>query len=533
MTTHHRQRPLVATAVIGLLLLVGLASGCTSGRIEDLAKTTSTASPPSVAGSNRTATASRLDWQSCGELQCATLEVPLDWSKPDGKTIGLHLARKPATGTREGSVLFNFGGPGEAGGSDFQDYVDGAFDRSGRDLGQHFDLVSWDPRGTGKSDGVACTSMAETLEPDLDPTPDTPAETTALRQRTIRDTQNCLRRAGSVLPYVDTWSTVRDLDAIGAALGDGKLTYVGFSYGTELGMSYLATYPTHVRAMVLDGIALPQDPISESHDQAVGFEKAVETFLRDCTAGTSSCSFGDGNAAGAFAALSARLEAGARIPASGTCSLVGSALRQRKASVGIGELDTAVAQAMYDRTLWPILGTGLSQASRKSDPDAACLLVLRDYYAGIRPDGSLDHLLDSFHAISCADQAARAHDPLGDHPTLVAQWSKELPLVGGQFAEGLPGCWGFPAARHPLQSFTAADFADAPPVVVIGNTGDPATPFSHAEQAHTLLPGSVLVTYESTEHTVYLTHGSTCVDQPVTQYLLDGRLPRDGIRCKP
>lgn len=447
--------------------------------------------------------------------------------------INLAIARKPATdkANRIGSLLFNFGGPGEGGASEFSQYLS-SFDGASKTLNKRFDLVSWDPRGTGASSGIACTSKVETLEPDPDPTPETPEEQQTLAAKVERDTTQCLTKDGKIIPHADTWSTVRDLDAIRGALGDDQLSYVGFSYGTDLGMTYLATFPSKVRTMVLDGIDLPQDPVTSAHDQAVGFEHAVESYLADCQSQGSDCGFGNGNPQAAFGALKAQLEGGARIPANNGCSALASAVPERKGSVGIGEFDTAVAQAMYDKQLWPILSSAIGDATSAS-PDAGCLLALRDYYNGIQPDGSLSHLLDAFTAISCADQAPRAQNPLGDRPDLVAAWSQELPLVGAQFAEGLPGCWMYPPALHAATPFTAGQFQGIPPVVLVGNTGDPATPFAHAQAANALLPGSVLVTYNSTEHTVFLSHDSKCVDDPLVTYLTTRKLPSAGLACQP
>lgn len=524
LTVHPRRRASAAAAVLMAIALVAVVACSGSGR-----------TPRGAAGQRPNTPPSRIHWSGCGKsMECGTLQVPLDWTKPGGRRISLYLSRKPATDPehRAGSVVFNFGGPGVSGASDFGDYV-ASFDDSAKDLNERYDLVSWDPRGTGRSDGIRCTTRAEALEPDPDPTPDTPQETAALARKLTSETTDCLAKAGDLLPYVDTWSTVRDLDAIRAALGDDQLTYVGFSYGTELGMAFLATFPTRARAMVLDGIALPQGPIQTSRDQAVGFEHAIRTYLADCRSKGSRCQFGNGDPLAAFTSLRDRLDAGARIPASGRCAVLGGALEQRKGSLGIGELDTAVGQAMYDRQLWPILTIGLEDATRSVNPDASCLLALRDYYEGLRPDGQLDHLLDSFEAIGCADQSERATNPIGDHPELVQQWSKELPLVGGQFASGLPGCWRFPPARHPAEPFQPSQFRRAPPVVIVGNTGDPATPFAHAQRAASLLPGSRLVTWESTEHTVFLSHGSSCIDRPLVTYLITRQLPEKGLRCKP
>lgn len=533
-----RAAPLRAAVAVALVCVVAAACSGSSRRASPSGPSPS-AGPSTAGGTASTGHqgGSSLHWHSCkGDLQCANLKVPLDWSKPRGEEISLYVVRKPATGDarRLGSVFFNFGGPGEAGGSSFSDYLD-SFDSAAKRLNQRFDLVSWDPRGTGKSAGVACTTRAEALQPDPDPSPDTPQETTALRNHLVDQTNRCLKADGSELPYIDTWSSAQDLDALRSAVGDKKLSYVGFSYGSLLGADYLARFPGRTRAMVLDGIDQPQPPIRASFDQAKGFESALNDLLTSCKQQGTRCPFGDGNPQAAFQTLRLKLENGARLPARGQCAAApGLPARERHATVGIGELLTAAAQTLYDTQIWPIFEAGLAQLANPAHPNGACVLGLRDYYEGFQPGtGEFDHILDAFTAISCADQRERATNPLGDDPALGAQWAKTLPVFGASFASGLPGCWHFPPARHPLAPFNRSDFSGSPPVVLVGNTGDPATPYSHAQAVHGIIPNSVLVTFVSTEHTAYLSHHSACLDDPLTSYLITTDTPREGLRCRP
>jgi pimeloyl-ACP methyl ester carboxylesterase len=469
------------------------------------------------------------EWEDCEDgLQCATLEVPLDWDRPDGEMITLAVLRDPVADDSEriGSVIFNPGGPGEPG-TDFLRQ----FRSAGRipdDLDDRFDLVSWDPRGTGDSAGVRCLSDEQAAAPDPDPSIDGPEDVAAIRTEAEQLLARCEAEAGDVWTRVGTRNTVRDLDALRAALGDERLTFVGYSYGTTIGIEYGRMFPDRIRAMVLDGVALPAiDPVEATLGQARAFEANFEAFLADCEERTI-CLFGGEDPRAAFAELEADLEAGERLPADYTLPDSEGQMHRRRGTVGIGELYSAVVVALYAQENWIALETALAAASRG---DGQLLLYLRDTLAGRREDGTWSHLPEANQAINCADQEVRAEDADGDD-RLRDQWEAELPLLGALFAVGTPGCFGFPAAEEPLTPVTAADLTEVPPVVVIGATDDPATPYARSEQLRELLPEAALVTWESADHTAY-GRGSACLDDPVTAYLEDLTLPQDGLRCRP
>ena len=196
-------------------------------------------------------------------------------------------------------MLFNPGGPAESGVKFLRD-IGSSKDRFPKGLNQRFDIVSWDTRGSGDSTPIRCTTASEFEEPDLDPTPDTPAEVVGPRHQGRTATSQCNTKAGRLFAHVGTASTTRDLEALRQALGDAKLSYVGYSYGTVIGTLYAQRYPTHVRAMVLDGVALPgEDPIDESHRQVQSFEHNLDDFLADC-ARRPACKFGHGDPKGAL-----------------------------------------------------------------------------------------------------------------------------------------------------------------------------------------------------------------------------------------
>jgi pimeloyl-ACP methyl ester carboxylesterase len=507
-------------APVAILLVALLAAGCVSAdrsvhlRGSAPSRSTTTTAPqgraPKPLGRYHLSA-----WRDCEDgLQCATMRVPLDWKRPDGRTIPLAVARKPAAhpDQRIGSVVFNPGGPGEPGTDFLSQIITGNRVPSG--LNDRFDLVSWDPRGTGTSDGISCTTDQEAEAPDPDPTIDSPADSQALQRLADQKLARCLPAMGDVMKRVGTRNTVRDLDALRGALGDRKLTYVGYSYGTTIGIEYGTMFPTHIRAMVLDGVAMPAaDPVASTHAQARSFEHDFDAFLDDCKQ-RALCLFGNGDPRKAFTDLVAELETGKR--------------HRRRGTAGIGELYSAVLVSLYSKENWVALETALATAEKG---DGELLLALRDSIAGRREDGTWSHLPDANQAIVCADQEVRARDADGDDQ-LRAKWSAELPLLGSVFATGTPGCYGFPKPVEPLAPVTADDLDRVPPVVVIGSTQDPATPYASSQKLQEMLPHARLVTWQSADHTAY-GRGSSCLDDPVTAYLEDLKLPDAGLRCSP
>lgn len=457
-------------------------------------------------------------WQPCaGSYECATLTVPRDWAEPDGDTLDLAVSRKVAGGDRIGSLLLNPGGPGASGVGFLQGFTppDG--------LGERFDLVAWDPRGTGGENRVDCTTDEEWLEPEIDPTVEDDADVEAIRETAEEAVAACEEAAGDLLEVVGTRATVRDLDALRSLLGDTALTYLGYSYGTTIGMEYLRMYPGRVRAMVLDGVSVPGlEPVADAHVQALGFERTLDAYLADCPE-RDSCPLGDDPQA-TLLDLVDRLEA-ERIPAS---YQLGGGSEPREGTLGVGELYIAVAASLYDDGAWPTLDQGLAEALA-DDPQGRVLLAIRDQYFGRTEDGTWVDDTDARGTIRCADQVERSAEAEGDL-SRADEWAAELPFWGAWFATGLPGCWGLPEAVDPLLPLDGGAIAGVPPVLVIGTTNDPATPYEQAEDAAEIIEGSVLVTYEGEVHTAY--RGlSDCVDDAGTAYLVDLAVPEPGLTC--
>ena len=525
------RRPVVAALLLALALVAG-ACGVDLDQVP-AGTTRPDGSPGTTTGATEPGTAVGAPgyhelsaWEPCADqddLECATLAVPLDWDEPDGETIDLLVGRKATEGTdRIGSLLFNPGGPGEPGVDFVQDFVDNDLIPEGLD--QRFDLVSWDPRGTGGSSPVECTTTEQLEAPGLDPTPDDATETQLL-EADIRDsTEQCVAKYPDLIDEIGTMNTVRDLDALRAALGDEQLSYVGYSYGTLIGELYLKEFPAQVRAMVLDGIVLPgTEVIEETENQLQSFEANLDAFLQDC-ADQRTC-FGDGDPVAALSGLIEQMEGGLRIP--GDYELGGPG---RQGTVGIEELYYGIVVALYSEESWSILQQGLSQAMAP-EPDGGILLYLRDTYQGRDPEtGEWNSSSDAFNAISCADQPERSDTPLGD-PVHVEAFAAEHPFFGALFGGGLPGCYGFPASQEPIDEMTPGQIDDVPPVVIVSSTGDPATPYENGAKIQEVIDGSVLVTWEGNDHTAYR-HLSDCIDEPVTTYLIDLEPPEDGLRCE-
>ncbi|MBS1846986.1 MAG: alpha/beta fold hydrolase [Actinobacteria bacterium] len=519
----HRPGPHTAARRPGavLVVLVALVAGCTRS-IPSATSPTSTT--PAHRGSHPT-----LAWHTCKKTyQCASLSVPLDWSRPNGPEIDLALIRKPARKPNPiGSLLFNPGGPGEPGTTFLPQLLDSG--NVPTQLADRFDLVSWDPRGTGDSAGIACLRDADFTEPDPLPYPPTAAERKAVVAKATRQQQRCIATDGHVIPHVGTIQTVHDLDAIRAATGDAKLNYVGFSYGTTIGLEYLRLYGRHVRAMVLDGVALPgTDPITTTKAQMTSFESNLDRFLDDCRSDPS-CPFGNGDPRAALMTLLDHLATGARLPASYILPDESGVKHRRDGTLGYTEAVAGIAAALYNRSSWSILRSGLAAATNPTDPDGHTLLMLRDLLQGRQLDGTWNHSVEANAAITCADQHARAKSYFGD-PARISTWSKELPVFGAFGAAGLPGCFGWPKPLQPLAALTPDALRQAPRVVVVNSAHDPATPYANAVKAVSMLPDARLVTWGGDDHTSFA-GGHSCIDDAVVPYLIDGTLPPVGVRC--
>ncbi|MFJ4536044.1 alpha/beta hydrolase [Streptomyces tibetensis] len=458
---------------------------------------------------------SGLSWGRCkagadgpapsSDWQCATLKVPLDWSQPDGETIGLGLIRAKARGgDRVGSLLFNFGGPGASGVSMMPSYAPTV-----SSLRERYDLVSWDPRGVGASEGVRCRGDKEIQAAEsVDLTPDTPAEEKAYLEDATDFGKGCEKDAGNLMAHVSTADSARDMDRIREVLGDKRMNYFGISYGTELGGTYTHLFPKKVGRMTLDAVVDPgADTVGHAQNQAKGFQRALNSYLestgQDPQEGTRK-----------IAALLQRIDA-RPLPA----GLPGRRLTQALAVTGI-------ILPLYSEDSWPTLTSALDAAEQG---DGSELLALADRYNERAPSGRYGTTTHSQRVISCLDD--RQRPTVAETKQLLPRFEKISPVFGtflGWDTAGWCHDWPVPG-QHDTPEVSAPGAA---PVLVVGNTGDPATPYEGARRmADELGKGvGVMLTWRGEGHGAYGS-GSDCVDSTVNAYLLDGSVPKDGKVC--
>ncbi|RLU99355.1 peptidase [Streptomyces griseocarneus] len=443
------------------------------------------------------------------DWECAELPVPLDYTKPDGEKIGLALIRLKARdkSRRLGSLVFNFGGPGGSGVATLPALAD-SYDK----LRERYDLVSFDPRGVGESAGVRCQSDSELdAAAQIDATPDDDAGLQATLKANKEYIDACRRNSGKLLPHVGTENAARDLDRLRAALGDDKLNYFGISYGTELGGVYAHRFPKNVGRAVLDAVVDPtQDPAQGSLGQAKGFQLALDDYLKDCAGRTpGGCPTLDG-----ITTLLKDLDAH---PLPTTQS--GRKLTQDEAVNGI-------ASALYSKDTWKYLTAGLREATTRGT--GTTLLILFDALNGRSPDGHYSNIQAANRAISCVDAEQRYS--VDDVRKLLPEFRAASPVFGEGAAWSLLGCTGWPVKGGWKTPDVSAD--GSAPVLVIGNTGDPATPYAGAQQmAQRLGRGvGVQLTYKGEGHGAY-NSGNPCMVTAVNAYLLDGKVPNEGTVC--
>ena len=463
-----------------------------------------------------------LAWKSCGGgFQCAALAVPVDWTQPAGPRVALAVSRHRASQPNEriGSLVVNFGGPGDPGAESLRQGGEASLPAAVRN---RFDIVSFDPRGTGLSRPIACVSDA-TYDQVLAANP-TPQNLSQL-QRFYAGTngpvdlvQACLDAQGSWLADVGTRDTARDLDALRAALHEPSLTFLGYSYGTVLGAVYAQMYPRRVRAMVLDGaVNLSATPASDLRANAEGFEQALDAFLASCAARPKCPYHHGGNPQAALAALQQRFEHGLTVPVSDG----------RHAGATLFYL--ALAAGLYDRAQgWPFLASALAAVDRGVGDGIA---ELSDTLTGRDANGHYNDLQQALDAIRCDDR----FDPIqsfSDYAASYEQYSSEFPIFGAFLAASPLGCDPRLPAPPPSEQVGDVRVSGTRPILIVGTTADPATPYAGAVDLQHRIAGSRLLTLVSTEHAGY-GKGIRCIDGAVDAYFTQRVLPRVGVRCRP
>ncbi len=456
-----------------------------------------------------------LEWDDCGSVECATMKVPIDWEDEDSDSVEIALAKQSAFDDAQGTIFVNPGGPGGSG-VDFVEYA------VTDDLADNFDIIGWDPRGVGASTPVECYDAEEkdeSLYGTFDEDYQTEGWIDELTDELADYAEACDENTGALLGKLDTVSTAHDLELMRALVtGDEPLDYLGYSYGTFIGAVYAELFPDKVGHFVLDGAIDPQvESFDELIVQAVGFEDNLRAYMEDCLAG-SACPF-TGTLEEALLQASTLMGS---VDGAGLVSTDGRALDS--ATVGTG-----VAMSLYSSDYWPYL-TDLFNGIKAGDADP--VFFLADVYNGREDDGSFsDNSVEVYQATTCVDNDWTADT----ESTLdrLQQISEAAPTIGPYITlddyavlDVLCNNWPYPAADFPDEY----DAEGAAPIMVIGTTNDPATPYIWAQALAKQLDSGVLVTVEGDGHTAY-NGDNDCVNSVVDQYFLDDVVPDEDPEC--
>lgn len=444
------------------------------------------------------------------QFACGKLAVPLDYDQPTGQKTDVFVvrARSDSQSQRIGSLLVNPGGPGGSG----VNLAAGLVGALSQQLLDRFDLVGFDPRGVGLSDPLQCISdkQKDTLAAA---NPDVRTAAGRAQARTASDAAvaSCVAKYGSALGHYNTEETAHDMDLIRQALGDTKLNYLGFSYGTRLGAAYAHQFPTTIRAAVLDGAVDPvSDELTVDERQAKAFEDAFDQFAADCRSRPACATLGDPRAA-----VRSLIAAADRAPIPG-----GTGEKARKATGGL--VTIGVASALYDQSEWDKLGQALIAAR---NGDARAILTLADQYLERDPEtGHYSNILDANLAVNCNDSTLQITDELVS--SVAAKWIAKYPIFGPNAAASLYSCHSWPRSGHPLPPASAPG---APPILVVGTVHDPATPFAATGVLAKALGSGVVLRWDGEGHTAY--PKTSCITSKVDSYLITAKPPAAGASC--
>ncbi|WP_084125428.1 alpha/beta hydrolase [Demequina sp. NBRC 110054] len=501
-------------------------SACTGGSASDDAsgsQESSDASSSGVATSEAVPAgfesyyAQEISWESCGDFECATVEVPLDWTDASSESIEIAINRAAASDQdgKLGSLLINPGGPGGSG-LDFLEYFVSYY---GDAVAESYDVIGFDPRGVGSSTAVSCGD-GETLDEFYitDYPFATQADLDASDERVAEFAAGCEELSGDLMANVDTVSAARDMDVIRAVLGDDELNYIGSSYGTQLGATYAQLYPDTVGQMVLDGaVDFLLSDIEQGVGQAEGFEQALTAFIEYCQE-DSTCPLSSD-------IETAREQIG---------DLATSALESPLPS-GYDDYDVngnlmvyGIVVTLYSEDSWDYLMQAIDEVYTYGT--ASIFYQLAGFYLD-RDSTSGEWTSNStvaFTAIGCTDGNAGEEWTIDDQQELAAAMEEASPTFGWWFASGA-GCSAWPWPAH--ETIESLDYPDdANPILVVGTTGDPATPYAWAESLTEELGNAQLLTYDGEGHTAY-GRSNSCIDDAVDAFLVDGTMPDSGTVC--
>jgi pimeloyl-ACP methyl ester carboxylesterase len=525
-----RRSPVLLGAVIGVLVFAVVAAGFAGWRVlanndDDPPVTSPTVDPTPTPSASVTESPQpgadprlqrfyeqKLDWRDCGRPECAVLTVPLDYDKPDGKTLRIAVLKVPAQDEDEriGSLVVNPGGPG---GSGVQYAAAGSL-QFGSQLSRVYDIVGFDPRGVGQSTALKCLDTDDLDELiAFDPDPDTLAERNEMDALIRGFGQGCLDGSGALARHVSTKEVVRDLDILRAALGERKLDYLGASYGTLIGATYADMFPGKVGRFVLDGALDPSLSNEQlSLAQARGFETALRAYVKDCV-----------DRGGCF--LGGTVEAGIKRIQSFLDEVEKEPLPtgdERELTEGLAML--GIWLPLYVKEYWGQLSTALEEALEEGR--GSVLLGLADQYTSREPSGYSDNSMEVLYAVNCLDHSDSI--PTAEVDAHFAAFQKASPTFGRAFAFSLSTCGNWPIQSG--ERTTALRAAGAPPIVVVGTTRDPATPLEWSQALANQLESGQLITRDGDGHTGFQ-RGNNCVDDAVEGWLIDGTVPKPNLKC--
>jgi pimeloyl-ACP methyl ester carboxylesterase len=483
----------------------------------------------------------QIEWTTCPEqidAECGAINIPVDYARPEDSAISMPVVRLPAAdpSARLGVLTFPPGGPGSSG----YDYVLGADDDPALSrLRERYDFVGWDPRGFGRTAAIHCLSdeaMDDYQSTDFTPTDDAGVARVIAAQHTFAD--GCQRNAGPLLGQVGVEVVVKDIDVLRAALGEERLNFLGISYGTSIAQHYAQQFPERVGRMVLDSVDDPatdggvdsyddedswdtpgSDPDPGFSSEMDDADKVVANILSSCAAAPD-CPLGQDPDA-AQAALGELIQAVMDNPI--------PLPDGRK--LGITMLLDAAFQATYAQEEWSVLTQGIAEAR---DGDGTKLATLADYFNGRDEEGHYNHKRDYFWSVLClagdpATYRKRSDQEIAAHLTrAAAKAGARSPLFGTYDVYNKSVCsfWSVPPTVAPAPIV----LDNVPPILLVNNTGDPATPVADAQRVADSLTNSVLVLSERDDHDAF-GHGSQCIDDIVVTYLFDGTMPPPGTRC--
>ena len=457
-----------------------------------------------------------LEWESCeGGLECATITVPLDYDNPEGATTEIVMSKRPAEGKAIGTLVINPGGPGGSG----VEAVKTAPYFFVSDIRTSFDILGFDPRGVGQSNPIDCVDDA-TLTSLLDSSYDTSVE--GWQEQAQADVQTlvdgCAAKSGDILPFIGTKYAARDIDVIRHLVGDPKLYYVGFSYGTFLGMEYAEQFPQNTGRLILDGaVDTTLGMARMSQDQTMGFEMALRRYLEDCLESGSACPF-TGSVDDATAQVHDLLTAAAESP---------YPTKNPDRPLLAAQFFNGMVLPLYAPSTWMML-TGAFKSLIENN-DGTQFQIFNDLGQERQEDGSFgSNGMEALWAINCADYPPS--DP-AEYESVSAQLRENAPVLGDIQTAGEDICAYWPHSPTELPGPISAK--GSAPIVVVGTMYDPATPYHWAEAAHEQLENSVLVTWNGDGHTAYSAQADECILKPLNAYLLGGALPEDGLVCEP